>query len=286
MKTTTTTLPPPETLRTPAPRLPHWLRRLHREQSALTWAGWLHAALLLLALALLPFDERTVTGLNVWIKPIKFSVAGLVYVWSLAYLLTDLPAAAGRSARRVGRVVALALTVEISCVYLQAARGTTSHFNMNSVFDMMVFNVMGLFILANTLAIVWALGLVFRHRPLGSAAWVWGIRLGLLVFLVGSAVGGSMSARLAHTVGAADGGAGLPFLGWSTRHGDLRAAHFLGLHALQALPLLGWLLTRAFPRLRPAAQTALVLLGTLLYCAAVSWLYWHALQGLPLWAGR
>ncbi|GAB3839799.1 hypothetical protein [Hymenobacter jeollabukensis] len=258
-----------------------WLRVLHGCQPALAWAGWLHLGLLLACLVLWTLDGRTVTGLNVWIKPAKFSLSGLIYLWTLAWLLADVPAAGQRAARRIGRLVALSMVVEMACIVLQAARGTTSHFNIGSAFDGAVFQLMGIFIGINTVAIVWALGLVFRQRPFGSAAWVWGIRLGLLVFLVGSVVGGVMAGRLAHTVGAADGGAGLPILGWSTRHGDLRAAHFLGLHALQALPLAGWLLGRRVAG--RAAQTLGVAAVALLYAGAVGWLFWHAMQGLPLW---
>ncbi|KAA9327058.1 hypothetical protein F0P96_17610 [Hymenobacter busanensis] len=261
---------------------PEWLRILHACNPPLVWVGWLHVALLVLALLLWPFDERTVTGLNVWIKPAKFSASGVLYLWTLAWLLADLPAAAQRQVRWLSWGVAVSMAVEILSVVVQAARGTTSHFNVGSALDGMIFSLMGVFIMINTLMLMWALGLLLRYRPFGSAAWVWGMRLGLGLFLVGSAVGGSMVSHLGHTIGAADGGPGLPLLGWSTRHGDLRAAHFLGLHALQALPLVGWLLTRYAPQLRPAAQTLGVVVFAGLYAGAIGWLYWHALSGLPL----
>jgi hypothetical protein len=252
---------------------------LHRCNPVLSWVGWLSAGLALVALALAPFDERIVTGLNIWFKPLKFALSNLIYLWTLGWLLADLPAPAQRSVRFISWGIAISMTVEIAAIFLQAARGTTSHFNQSSLFDGMVFAAMGVFIAINTVLLVWALYLMVRHRPFGPAAYVWGMRLGLLLFLVGSAVGGIMIRQMGHTVGAADGGPGLPVLGWSTRAGDLRAAHFLGLHALQVLPLLGWVVGKYVPR----RSLLLLGLGTLGYVALIIALYMQALGGIPLW---
>ncbi|PJJ61218.1 hypothetical protein [Hymenobacter chitinivorans] len=263
--------------------LRQWLTVLHRVNPVLSGAGWVHVPLVVLALALLPFDDRVVLGLNVWLKPLKFALSDIIYLWSLGWLLADLPAPAQRSVRRISWGVAVSILVEIGVIYLQAARGTTSHFNVASPLDGLLFSLMGVFIMLNTGLLSWALVLSLRHRPFGSVSYVWGLRLGLGLFLVGSAVGGAMIHHLGHTFGGADGGPGLPGLGWSTRHGDLRAAHFLGLHALQALPLFGWLLTRYFPGLRHRTQLLGILSFALLYSAIIAWLYVHALQGLPFW---
>jgi hypothetical protein len=167
-------------------------------------------------------------------------------------------------------------------IFLQAARGTTSHYNVSSPLNGLLFGLMGLFIALNTALILWAVYLVWRHRPHGPASYVWGIQLGLLLFLVGSAVGGAMISHSGHTVDAPDGGPGLPGLGWSTRAGDLRIAHFLGLHSLQVLPLLGWWLGRRWPR----RAVLLTWLGAAAYAGLVAALFVQASQGAPLLADR
>jgi hypothetical protein len=255
---------------------------LHRVNPVLSWTGWLNVAFAALALALLPFDHRLVTGALVWIKPLKFSLSIIAFAWTLGWLLADLPAIAQRSVRRLSRGVALSMVVEQGVIFVQAARGTTSHYNVRSAFDGAMFSAMGIFIMVNTAMTIWALYLVWRHRVHGPAGYVWGVRLGVLVFLAGSVLGGMMIHNLQHTVGAPDGGPGLPGLGWSTRAGDLRTAHFLGMHALQALPLLGWALSRWVPR----RATALTWAGAVLYAGAVAGLFALALAGRPLWAGR
>jgi hypothetical protein len=102
------------------------------------------------------------------------------------------------------------------------------------------------------------------------------------LFLVGSLVGGMMIRLNAHTVGVPDGGPGLLGLGWSTRAGDLRVAHFLGLHALQLVPLVGWLLARYVPR-RAVVGTWFFALA---YVSFTGWLFWQAMHGVPLLAAR
>ena len=116
-----------------------------------------------------------------------------------------------------------------------------------------------------------AIALLRQRMP--DEAFAWSLRLGLLIALAGMAEGFVMAALGAHSVGVPNGGPGIPFLGWSSVGGDLRAAHFLGLHALQAMPLLGWLVSRRKDRL------TLVWTAGLSYLGLVLLLTWQALRG-------
>ena len=49
-----------------------------------------------------------------------------------------------------------------------------------------------------------------------------------------------MSVINSHNIGGKIGETGLPLLNWSTLNGDLRVAHFFGIHSLQIIPILGY----------------------------------------------
>jgi hypothetical protein len=172
------------------------------------------------------------------------------------------------------------MAVEIICILIQAARGTTSHFNNQSPFDAIVFGIMGAGIVANTIAMIVFLAIIRRDTPPHRAGYIWGIRLGLVLFLLASFQGWVIIGSNAHTVGAPDGGPGLPFVNWSTTNGDLRIAHFFGMHAFQALPWLGVFLDRINSR----AARNVVVATSILWVGMMGGSLLMALQGRPLLA--
>ncbi|HKG11951.1 MAG TPA: hypothetical protein VKB12_01380 [Pyrinomonadaceae bacterium] len=258
-----------------------FLVELYRRNRVLAVLGWLHLAAFAVLLFVAPFDARTILGLNPWVKPLKFLVSIAAYVWTLAWL-TRYISAHRRSVRLISWGTAVIFVGEMACVIMQSARGTTSHFNLKSPFDGLVFSVMGFLIAVNTLLVLVTLLLFLKPTERPAPAYLWGVRLGLLLFFMGSLEGAAMVANGAHTVGAPDGGAGLPFVNWSTSAGDLRVAHFLAFHALQLLPLAGFTLSRYKTDWPARRQTACVFMLAILYAACVSLIFWQAMRGRPL----
>lgn len=254
---------------------------IYRRDRVLALVGWLNVGLFAVMLAIAPFDHRVVMGINPWIKPMKFAFSIAVYLWTLAWFVVYLPGP--RWAVRIVRWGAsIAMIAEIICITTQAARGTTSHYNVSTPFNFFVFQVMAVMILVNTLVAALVLFLFSAQRTALPSAYLWGIRLGLLLLLLGSTEGMVMILRYAHTVGLPDGGPGLPLVNWSTKVGDLRIAHLLGLHAAQILPLAGFAISRWKPQLSAARQMTLLFAFAAVYTAAGIAFFLQALHGRPL----
>lgn len=257
-----------------------------RRTRVLLLVAGLSAAALLAALVGLVVDGQTITGAPAWLKPAKFAVSITVYCATLAWLLT-LVQGHPRLVRLVAWVTASTLALELALIIMQVLRGTTSHFNVATDFDAAVFDAMGGLVAMVFLAAVVVAVLLTRQRGLPRVLGS-GIRGGASVAVLGMAsailmlVNTREGAAGGHTVGAPDGGPGLPLTGWSTQYGDLRVAHFVGLHALQTLPLLAWLLQRYANRLTEGAQVQLVRLTNLAAAGLVVLLAVQAERGLPL----
>jgi hypothetical protein len=254
---------------------------VYRRSPVLAATAWLHVLLLVVMLSVAFFDGRTVTGLNPWIKPSKFAISIAVYTFTLAWFMPYL-SHYRRTVALISWGTCVVFVGEMACVISQAARGVPSHFNISTAYDASVFALMGMLITFNTLLVVITLLLFFGKTAPLPPAYLWGIRLGLILFFLASIEGMAMINQMAHTVGQPDGGPGLPFVNWSTRAGDLRVAHFLGFHALQILPLAGYSFSRwrtADVRRRPVAYTFVL---ALFYFAAFTLLFWQASRGRPL----
>lgn len=258
----------------------------------LTATGWLMIADFMVCLIAMCFDTRQITGVNAWLKPAKFGLSSAVTCLTLAWFagyLKDWP----KTRVWASRIFAVSIAIEIVVINLQAARGTTSHFNVSTPFNKAAFMTMGISICTLWLSMA-ALTVAVMRQSINPASWRWALRLGLLLSLVGAAGGGLMLRQTpsqiatpgrplfgSHTVGAPDGGPGLPVANWSTQHGDLRNAHFLGLHAMQVIPLMGlWLLYRK--DLSELQRTRFVWLACVAYAGVFALLTWQAERGQAL----
>ncbi|MBW3596456.1 MAG: hypothetical protein KY475_04180 [Planctomycetes bacterium] len=254
--------------------------KIHRDQPALSFAGSVLAVSVPGLLLLAAFDSRTLLGEDLWMKPLKFSLAFSVYLWTLAWMLSH---ASGPlwAKRTIAWLTVVILPYEGVWITLQAARGVRSHFNEATLLDAALFNAVGVGIHVQALLAVWLLVLLLRPSETLSPLRLAAVRLGLLVFLAGLIPGEAMLVLGAHTVGAPDGGPGAPITGWSTAAGDLRIAHFLGMHALQIFPLTAFLLEHWGNSLAPRRRLAWWSSLAAAYIILTSAAFFHALAGQP-----
>lgn len=217
-------------------------------------------------------DSRELQGVNVWIKPLKFFVSVGIFFWTMGWLmdyLNDQP-----KVKKISLWIFWLMVIELVLITFQAAQGKLSHFNISSFWDIMIFQTMGLAILINSLVVFWFF-ICFKKVSYLPKGYALAIRIGLIIFLIAGFEGFVIAGRLGHTVGAPDGQKGIFLLGWAKAYGDLRIFHFLGLHALQVLPLLAW----------GFWKNNSLISGTigLIYFLLSSTTLWMAIQGKGIW---
>lgn len=227
-------------------------------------------------------DPRLLDGAPIFSKPQKFNLSMAVHFFTLAVLAQQLPRAIRRGPVLLitSYLAVAAMLLEIVYITLQAARGRRSHFNFETNLEASMYALMGVgAVLLIAAALVLAIQL-WRCGQTDQPGYRWGSILGpALGFVATGIVAGYMSSKATHPNGAHPaGGAVIPWIGWSREVGDLRPAHFVALHMMQTLPVIGYLADR-----RGWAAIPIVIVAALLQLLLTGVLFFQALSGTPIW---
>lgn len=281
-----------------------WRALLSRWREASPPLFWVGVAMLVLSLPtvlLAGLDPRTLHGVSVWTKPWKFQVSIGTYLLTLGLFMVWLPAAArqGWTGRGLVWVAVVCGCFELGYITWQAAWGQASHFNFSSATSTLMYSLMGVGAVLLTGASL-ALAILFMRHPAEGLPEPMRLSLvlGLLgTFVLGTGFGAYLSAQpTGHWVtpgmangttgatnlaalaaaGLSDAG-GWPVFKWSRSVGDLRVAHFFGIHTMHALALFGGLL--AWRRVPKAMARASVWAFALGYTAWCVWTFVQAANG-------
>ena len=214
-------------------------------------------------------DIRTIRDVGVWVKPMKFMAATVLFAWTTVWLVSIAHTSVGTTQTYTWITALLILTSLFEVVYItyQGSQGEASHYNNSDVLHMILFGVMGIAAVGLTATQAWLAWEIWQEqKTMGLSVVTLGVVIGLLLTFILSTVSGFLLGG-----NQPPAGVGLPIVGWHL-YRDIRPSHFLGVHAQQFIPLLGLLVERF------AGQYANVglLAGSAAYVSAWMFLTWAA----------
>ncbi len=238
-------------------------------------------ALMAFCIAAAGIDPRLLHGVSVWTKPAKFALSLAVYFATLMCFVRYLPHGYLKTlgGRLLVQVTAWCAVLEMLYITAQAALGEASHFNTGTPFHALMYSLMGLGATLLVLALAWMGWVIGRANRLDNHL-VLAVVVGLfLTFVLGGGFGGYLGSMSQHWVGGVASDAnGIVLFNWARDGGDLRVAHFWGMHAMQFIPLLALCLPA---QLSNAWKLAGVMAGSAAYAAFATFTFYQALEGLP-----
>ncbi|MCZ8342594.1 MAG: hypothetical protein O9301_06150 [Leptospira sp.] len=222
------------------------------KKSPLFWNGLVNLVLSIVFLAFWLIDNRTLLGVPIWVKPIKFTISLLFYSWTSMWILIVF-LNKWKYKNAIEWSLTITAVIEIVLISIQAMRGVSSHFNISTPLNMAIFSIMGISISLFWLFHLWILIKIYRENSIDSfTKRILGYGLGISAF--GMIIGffmtlpkpdqvqmmekGVLYLSGSHSFGGPDGGAGISFFGWNKEYGDMRIAHFFGMHAMQIFTVL------------------------------------------------
>jgi hypothetical protein len=249
----------------------HFIQHFQSMNPVLFWFVLANTCLAGVFMVLTFTSHKMVNGVNGWYKPFKFASSTAIYLFTMAWFCTHLPM---MDVQCFSWVNVGLFTFEVGYIALQAGRQQASHFNVSTPLYSLLFGLMGIAAVLIAVYGAYVGWLFFTFTPTTlTAATLWAIRLSLILFFIFSLEGLLMGSRLSHAVGTTTSQHTVPLVKWSRTRGDLRIAHFVGMHAIQVIPLFSLTLVKTV--------TGIVFVS-LLYLVFALYVLWQALRGRPL----
>ena len=248
-----------------------FIKELKVRNDVLFYFGLLCLLLSVICIVLTKTTSTQIHGVNAWFKPFKFAISLGLYSWTMAWYchyLSDF------NTSPFNWTVIILFGLELLYIIFQASKGELSHYNSSTPTYSLLYSLMSLIAAVVTLYTAY-IGLLFfiQSFPDLPSYYVWSIRLGIIIFVVFSFEGGLMGSRMNHSVGAINDNSNMWLIGWSKTVGDLRVSHFIGMHALQLLPLLSFYIFK---------NTKATIVISILYAGLAVATLVQALNGKPL----
>ena len=249
----------------------NFIQQLKFRNETLFYYGLFCLCIAVLFLILTKISNTQVYNVNAWYKPFKFAFSTFLFSWAMAWYCYYLP---NFNVTFYNWTVIILLGFEIFYIAFQANKGQLSHYNISTPVYAALYSMMAI---AASLVTIYTgyVGLLFFKNSFPDLPdyYVWAIRLSILLFVIFSFEGFAMGSRLNHSVGALNDNSNWFIIGWSKTVGDLRVSHFIGMHALQILPILSYYLLK---------NIKLTIGIALLYGILALLTLIQALQGKPL----
>jgi hypothetical protein len=252
-----------------------FLKELKFRNESMFYFGLICLGLALLFLILTRVTTAQVQGVNAWYKPFKFAFSVLLFSWAMGWYCHYL---SNFNSSPFNWTIIILLGFEILYIAFQAGKGQLSHFNISSPTYSRLYSLMGL---AATLVTLYTayIGALFFTQSFSDLPlyYIWAIRLSILIFVIFSFQGFLMGSRMNHSVGALNDNSNWFIIGWSKTVGDLRVSHFIGMHALQVLPLLSFYIFK---------NTKATVIISVLYLLLATYTLAQALKGKPIFSSK
>jgi hypothetical protein len=248
-----------------------FIQELKERNETLFYFGFICLLFSILFLILARTTTTQVYGVNSWYKPFKFAFSTLTFAWAMAWYCYYLP---DFNSKLFSWSIIMLLGFEVVYISIMASRGELSHYNLSTPFYGAMFSLMAIAASLATLYTAYVGFLFFKNSfTYLPNYYVWAIRLSIIIFVIFSFEGFAMGSRLSHSIGALNDNSNWFILGWSRTVGDLRVSHFIGMHALQVLPILSFFVLK---------NTKLTIGLSIMYGLLALMTLVQALKGRPL----